>query len=55
MVKPSLRELYDGIAAAPPEWIPSLLARVIGQGMKAGVWGGTENLIVSVKSIAAKK
>lgn len=45
----SLGDLYTAIDAAPPEWLPSLLAKVVKTSLKSGAWSDVENLILSVR------
>lgn len=48
----SLGDLYTAIEAAPPEWLPSLLAKVVKTSLKSGAWSDVENLILSVRGFA---
>jgi hypothetical protein len=47
-----LGDLYATLDAAPVEWLPSLLARIVKRGLKAKAWSSVENLILSVKGFS---
>jgi hypothetical protein len=49
---PNLGQIYAAIDAAPPEWLPSLLAKVVKRSLKSGAWSSVENLILSVRGFS---
>lgn len=49
---PSLRQLYKSLDAAPVEWLPSILSKVVRRALKAGLWSSVENLVLSVKGFS---
>ncbi len=50
--KQSLGDLYSAIDAAPVEWMPSLLAKVVRRSLKSGAWSSVEHLILSVRGFS---
>ncbi len=51
---PRLGDIYTAIDGAPPEWIPSIMARVVSIGLKSGAWSSVDNLISSVQGFAKR-
>lgn len=52
--RPRIGDLYAALDAAPVEWLPSLLARMVKRSLKSGAWTSVENLILSVNGFAKK-
>lgn len=50
--KQTLGDLYAAIDAAPKEWLPSLLAKVVKTSLKSGAWSDVENLVLSVRGFS---
>ena len=50
--QPRLGDLYAAIDAAPVEWLPSILSKVVRRALKAGLWSSVENLVLSVKGFS---
>ncbi len=48
----SLADLYAAIDAAPAEWLPSILSKVVKKSLKAGAWSDVEYLILSVRGFS---
>jgi len=48
----SLADFYAAVESAPPEWLPSMLNKVVKQALQSGIWSSPENLILSVQGFA---
>lgn len=50
----TLGEIYASIDAAKPEWLNSILAKLITKGLRDGAWSNADDMLLYAKTIASK-